>query len=160
LEEIFEVMDDDHDGFVSAERINIEALPTDVLELFAPVLAQLEELGVSMNLETWIDRATKHFQTLSITEKSVLLRKTKNTTEEEANFQPQLNKNSLKIAQKTRSYSGHEGLYQHCQKQSIARDMRTQMQKNSLLEQEKSSCTFRPQIVRTSLANESSYILY
>ena len=36
------LMDGDNDGFISAERINIENLPTEALELFAPIFVQLE----------------------------------------------------------------------------------------------------------------------
>lgn len=53
-------MDDDGDGFISADKINLNNLPTDALEIFTPIFHQLESLGVQMNLDTWMDHCYRH----------------------------------------------------------------------------------------------------
>jgi len=70
-------MDSDGDGFISAENINIEYLPSEVLQVFAPVLDTLESLGVYMNLSKWVELATKHLAKESITEKNKVFNKPK-----------------------------------------------------------------------------------
>lgn len=46
LEDIFLVMDSDHDGYISAQNIDIHSLPEEFLLLISPLLYELEELQV------------------------------------------------------------------------------------------------------------------
>lgn len=66
-----------------------------------------------MNLERWIEKATVHFNKLSVNEKSLILKRNKPPITEDHTFRPNLNQKSIRLAEKTRSYSGHEGLYLH-----------------------------------------------
>lgn len=49
IQYIFELLDSDQDGLISSTRVNIAALPEEVLKLLAPLLAEMEEVGVSLN---------------------------------------------------------------------------------------------------------------
>jgi hypothetical protein len=42
----FELMDSNNDGYISAEDINLENLPTVAIELLGPVILEIESLGV------------------------------------------------------------------------------------------------------------------
>jgi hypothetical protein len=46
---IFELLDHDQDGMISSTKINIGALPEDVLRLLAPLLSEMEEEAVELN---------------------------------------------------------------------------------------------------------------
>ena len=43
--EIFSILDSDEDGFISAEKIDITKLCTEILEIFSPLLCEMEDLG-------------------------------------------------------------------------------------------------------------------
>ncbi len=45
MQEIFEIFDSDNDGAISAQKIDLQTLPTDLLELFSPLLCEMEEIG-------------------------------------------------------------------------------------------------------------------
>ena len=55
LEYYFELMDSDHDGLISADNIALDALPTYVIEILGEVIGKLEDYGVAMNCEAWIE---------------------------------------------------------------------------------------------------------
>ena len=49
--EIFEALDSDNDGTISANSINIRALSPKILEIIAPVLYEMEEFKFELNLD-------------------------------------------------------------------------------------------------------------
>ncbi len=54
LEEIFEVLDSDEDGQISANKIDIKHLSTYALEIFAPLLCEMEEVSLELDKQTFI----------------------------------------------------------------------------------------------------------
>ena len=59
LEEIFTCLDSDGDGQISSTKIDIASVGTDVLEAFAPLLCEMEELGQTLTLEDFLEAADK-----------------------------------------------------------------------------------------------------
>lgn len=59
LEDLFLLFDSDGDGLISPSKIDISSVPTDLLELFAPLLCEMEELGQTLQIEHFIDGAER-----------------------------------------------------------------------------------------------------
>lgn len=55
LEEVFQFFDSDGDGLISPSKIDISTVSTEILELFAPLLCEMEELGQTLTLEDFIE---------------------------------------------------------------------------------------------------------
>jgi hypothetical protein len=50
LKEIFDVMDSDGDGIISAKNINMTSLSSEILETFSPVLCNMEIENLTLNI--------------------------------------------------------------------------------------------------------------
>ncbi len=59
LEEIFHQLDGDHDGVISARSINIKNVPIEVLEVISPLLIEMEDASLELNIEEFIIAADK-----------------------------------------------------------------------------------------------------
>ena len=59
LEEIFNVMDSDGDGIISAQKIEIQDLSTEILEAFGPLLCEMEQLNFELNFEMFYQASSK-----------------------------------------------------------------------------------------------------
>eukprot|EP01017_Pseudomicrothorax_dubius_P042976 TRINITY_DN708_c0_g1_i8.p1 TRINITY_DN708_c0_g1~~TRINITY_DN708_c0_g1_i8.p1 ORF type:complete len:460 (-),score=64.01 TRINITY_DN708_c0_g1_i8:5-1384(-) len=114
LTEIFELLDGDKDGLISADRINVEKLDLDLVHIFGPLLSELGELnGDTLNLSEFIDSAELLIKTLSPAERARIFDGPYGSTKEkDCTFHPSINKKSAEIAQKLRPY-GSSSLYDH-----------------------------------------------
>ena len=63
----------DQEGIISAQKIDLHSVPTDILEAFSPLLCEMEELGTTLNLEEFLDASHRLYQTLNIHEKNLIL---------------------------------------------------------------------------------------
>lgn len=54
-------------------------MPIEILEIFTPILHELEELNQDLNFEEFLDAAEKLLQTLSVTEKAKIFNSKKNS---------------------------------------------------------------------------------
>lgn len=106
LMDIFNLLDSDRDGEISAEKIDISKLESHVLEAFSPLLCEMEELGQSLNFEEFYEASDRLLQTLSIGERNQIFRlpKSKQSTDNNLTFHPSINENSVKIAAAKRPY--------------------------------------------------------
>lgn len=52
-EEIFNLLDSDGDGFISANKIEITEINSDLLKKIAPLLVEMEDNDFTFNLETF-----------------------------------------------------------------------------------------------------------
>jgi hypothetical protein len=59
LNEIFRLLDSDGDGYISSTKIDIGSVGTDILEAFAPLLCEMEELGQTLSLQDFLEAAEK-----------------------------------------------------------------------------------------------------
>lgn len=125
LEEIFNYLDADRDGIISAGKIDISTLPTDILEILSPLLCEMEELNLELDLETFIEAGEKLIKTLTITErdKMILGPKKQSETGESMSFTPSINRMSRMItAQKGRdSGSANQSVYDSLYRDSYVR---------------------------------------
>ena len=90
LKEIFNLFDSDNDGVISPLQIDISNVPGPILEIFTPLLQELEELNQDLNFEEFLEASDKLLKTLSVTEKSNifgLTRKNSQTSNKSFSFQ-------------------------------------------------------------------------
>ena len=57
--DIFRMFDSDGDGIISSTKIDISSVDTIVLEAFAPLLCEMEELNQSLTFEEFLDAAER-----------------------------------------------------------------------------------------------------
>lgn len=107
LSEIFEVLrvQGDEDGIISALKIDLHSLPTDILEVLSPLLCEMEELGTTLNASEFLDASLRLYNGLNIHERNLILNFNKNQRKrkcdselDKCTFYPQLNPKSMKMA--------------------------------------------------------------
>jgi len=69
---LFGELDSDQDGLISPERVCIDTLPPRVLEILAPVLFEMEEVGFQLNIEEFRESVESLHRSLTSQQKSVL----------------------------------------------------------------------------------------
>ncbi|KRX03553.1 hypothetical protein PPERSA_12683 [Pseudocohnilembus persalinus] len=62
IREIFVTLDNDGDGIISAQNIDISNLQPEILEIFSPLLIEMEELEQELNQEEFEDAALRLIQ--------------------------------------------------------------------------------------------------
>lgn len=64
FKEIFDLLDGDHDGFISSEYIKLSDLDHEILISLSPILEQLSSTGVVMDFKEFVSLAEKHLTDL------------------------------------------------------------------------------------------------
>ena len=59
-------LDDQRDGVISATKIDLHTLPTDILEVFSPLLCEMEEIGTSLDKDEFVDASLRLYETLNV----------------------------------------------------------------------------------------------
>ena len=109
FQQIFQWLDSDRDGHISAERIDISLLSADMLEVLSPLFMEMEELSQALDAEEFIDAVGRLYDSLSLPQKNILMLKPDKRDRSKSNkkkhdpghqFKPQINQVSKKLAQK------------------------------------------------------------
>ena len=81
--EFFQAFDNDSDGKISSRNISLTcnillfkdiALPQEIMEIYAPLLLEMEDIEQSLNLDEFIESSNRLYNSLSNKEKDILLR--------------------------------------------------------------------------------------
>ncbi len=62
LNEIFDIFDSDQDGIISAQKVDLHTLTPDILEIFSPLLCEMEEIGTTLDRDEFIDASLRLFE--------------------------------------------------------------------------------------------------
>lgn len=73
IEDLFELLDSDHDGLISAVRVNIEDLSKERLGIIAPLLAEMEEKRVTLDFTSFTVSVRRLLSILNVHDKRSLL---------------------------------------------------------------------------------------
>lgn len=73
IEELFELLDSDRDGLLSAVRVNIDALTKARLAIVAPLLAEMEEKRATLDFEGFSQAIHRLLAILNVHDRRVLL---------------------------------------------------------------------------------------
>mmetsp|Transcript_40886 Transcript_40886/g.36266 ORF Transcript_40886/g.36266 Transcript_40886/m.36266 type:complete len:196 (-) Transcript_40886:314-901(-) len=151
LEEIFTCLDSDGDGQISSTKIDIASVGTDVLEAFAPLLCEMEELGQTLTLEDFLEAADKLLKTLTVAERDKLLmiRKNNDSTmlHSDHTFHPNINKRSAYIAEQLKPYGNFDALYDRYLEEEKLKQDKIKEAKARQEEDELRECSFKPQLI-------------
>jgi Ca2+-binding EF-hand superfamily protein len=55
LEELFRAFDSDKDGAISADKLSLDNVTADILEIFTPLLLEMEANGFTLDQEEFIE---------------------------------------------------------------------------------------------------------
>ena len=102
--DIFNHLDSDGDGFVSANKCNITDLSQAALELVQPLLCSMEEKGSVLDMSKFMQEIQKHYIKLPHPDRVNLLeesRKREPYSDKNCNFHPSINSKSLRLAEKS-----------------------------------------------------------
>lgn len=102
FQHIFSMLDQDKDGLISSNVININDISDGVLEIIAPVLIEMEDLDATLNQEQFLQAMDRLFRSLSIEERNQLLNtysKRRSTSMVEYPFHPKINEKSEQLAE-------------------------------------------------------------
>ncbi|CAI2384022.1 unnamed protein product [Moneuplotes crassus] len=157
--QIFQILDAESNGVISADKIDISGLPPDILEIFTPLLCEMEELEHILDLEEFIDASMRLYDTLKIPEKNkILMMKDKWSSKKENNddqctFHPKLNHNSVKIANRTRPDA--RNLADMLMGKKLEADAKIDHSRRMKSDEELIGCTFHPQIATSNQYREA-----
>ena len=59
LKEIFYLFDSDEDGYISSTQVDITTVGTEILEVFAPLLCEMEEANHTLSLSEFVEAAER-----------------------------------------------------------------------------------------------------
>jgi hypothetical protein len=71
--EMFDLLDSDHDGLISAIRIDLDWLSKVRLEVMAPLLAQMEDRMITLDFESFCMSMKKLVSLINVQDKRLLL---------------------------------------------------------------------------------------
>ena len=70
---LFQILDSNGDGLVSAQKIDISQLKPELLEIMTPLFWEMEELGQTLDWHEFVDAWKLLYSTLNICDKNKLL---------------------------------------------------------------------------------------
>lgn len=73
IEDLFDLLDSDHDGLISAVRVNIEVLSKARLAIIAPLLAEMEEKRATLDFDSFTHSIHRLLAILNVNDRRILL---------------------------------------------------------------------------------------
>ncbi|CDW91726.1 UNKNOWN [Stylonychia lemnae] len=149
--ELFKQLDSDGDGQVSANRIDISKLSPELLEVLTPLFCEMEELGQTLDEDEFIDAAGRLYDSVPLPQKNIILQtkqkwSEKSKIQQDLQFKPQLNPNSLKIAASKRPKEDVADILLR-KKQEYNQKVYEKLQEKENMELV--GCTFHPKILQS-----------
>lgn len=147
---MFQLLDSNGDGLISAQKINLSHLSADVIKIMTPLFCEMEELGQTLDCAEFIEATKLLYNTLTINDKNKLLaisQKWESVRENfkvEHSFEPELNKKSMVLAQRNRDENERIEDKLIFKKKEVER--RLQNMREIKHKKELDGCTFQPQI--------------
>ncbi|KAL4472504.1 hypothetical protein ABPG74_018453 [Tetrahymena malaccensis] len=107
IEELFNKLDDDCDGFISGNKIAIEKIDKNVVILLLPILEEIDKRCLELDFQQFYEGFNTYFNSMNAQDRHLILfgnsktnKPLKNSQLNNFTFSPQLNQKSLKIAMK------------------------------------------------------------
>lgn len=102
MNDVFDLLDSDSDGLISSKRIDIETIPGEVLEVFTPLLQEMEDIAQTLDRDEFVEAALRLYQTLNVADKNIILTFKKNQdfgmyklSNDDCTFKPEICKKSV-----------------------------------------------------------------
>ena len=109
LNEIFDAFDSEKTGRISADKIDLDAVPVEILTIFKPLLVEMENFNEDLDKEEFVDSAISLLEKLDINSRNTILNfgkhlpKSLKSLEKEL-FKPKISKKSEELAQNQKSH--------------------------------------------------------
>ena len=98
LQTLFEKLDDDNDGYISSQKINILEVSNEIIDIITPLLLKIEDKALILNFRQFWECIDDFSKELNIDERNVLYGPVKNHHhEEQISFNPNINSKSNQI---------------------------------------------------------------
>ena len=100
LKKIFELLDSDYDGYISAQKIDLSSLPNSLLDIMTPFLLKIEEHELQIDFQQFSKIVLEFSQQLSVTDRNTLLgpeREFLKSPPQDPTFAPELSANTRAI---------------------------------------------------------------
>ena len=140
---IFEEMDSDGDGRISAVHINLEGLHEKTLEVLSPLLEHLLSCGEVIEFQEFSQHLEELRNQLDLNSRSWLLKRSDKVEILEIDPYPMLNANSLEIAERIKT---DESIYDRQLKSKMIAQLKFQKKKELQQEMIVKDCSFRPNL--------------
>lgn len=141
---LFEAMDSDKDGFISADFIELNGVDEKQLEVLAPFLEHLLNTGKNVDFFTFSEHLEKLRDQLDLHSKALILKRDKKVEIPEIDPHPQLTLNTIEIAERNRS---DEGIYERQVKEKIVTQLKNEKRKKICDEEVLKVCSFKPTLI-------------
>lgn len=70
--DLFKKLDDDQDGYISSQKIDILKVSNEIIDIITPLLLKIEEKGLILNYPQFYEMLTIFSRNLNVEEKSIL----------------------------------------------------------------------------------------
>lgn len=141
---LFQVLDSDQDGKISAERIELDEIEPKTLEILSPLLEHLLNSEAEIGLEEFADHLEELRSHLDLHSRSYLIKRDKKIETIEIDPHPKLNPQTLEIAERLKT---DESLYERQTKSKQISQLKFKKRKE--LEQDMliKNCSFKPKLI-------------
>lgn len=140
LSQLFQALDHDYDGYISAAKISIASLSNELLDVLTPLLLKIEEHSLQLDFEQFVQIVMDFSKYLSHPDKALLLgaeRELFKSPQEQHPFTPALTANTRAIMEYANSENRKVHLWEDTRERTIGDKENDELQE----------CTFHPQIL-------------
>lgn len=99
--DLFEKLDNDQDGYISSQKIDILGVSNDIIDLITPLLLKIEQKELILDYSQFYDILDRFARNLTIDQKNLLFGPTKQLTSRDVmnTFRPRINSKSMHICE-------------------------------------------------------------
>lgn len=148
---LFQRLDSDNDGSISSERIDLTGIEPEQLGVLQMIFAEMEETGLSLNEDEFVDACYRLYDALAPPQRKVLFnpRQSSQTRSKPAPQPrtPLIDANSAKIAAQKRP--ANESIAEVLYRKKQEYDQRALERRQEKENQELLGCTFHPNIMQS-----------
>lgn len=139
---LFNILDEDQDGLISAKAIYIDSLDDKTIEILTGFFEDLEAEKLSLDYEGFADKMDSFSKKLTVEQKAYLFKRDPKPAKEEVKA-PRISIISEKLLEKSRN-SMPEDLYERLLMSKKLTEMKITKEKELKQLEEIKNCTFRP----------------
>jgi hypothetical protein len=148
-ERLFKTLDSDEDGLISANAIRIDLIDGQALLILTPFLEELASSQEEMNFEVFCTKLDILSKSLSVGQRSILLKKESKKTVEERERKPEISETTVALAEKKRSTMPKD-MYERLTTANKMTEMKLQKIKEEREKKFEQECTFKPVLKTTT----------
>ena len=141
---LFEMLDSDEDGKISADNINLSNVDERTLQVLSPLLEYLLNSGQLIGLGEFSDHLEELRNHLDLHSRSILFKRDPKIELVEMNPYPKLNNQTLEIAERIKT---DENIYDRQVRNKIISQLKFEKKKELQQEMIIKDCSFKPKLI-------------